>query len=185
MTERQWMPLMRTGLAVRMELLNDQQAKCNHSQGLDMLAGRGGLSPCEALAIADRRAWHRMDQGEAIKALEAIGSARLANDDPSSPNDLRAAGWSVAVHNDYKLADVAHTFWLMTKGNECRKGEGRTDAEALDQIRRQLVHCPHARTSWRADMSSGTCEDCGSKVSPAVAQDAGGVPTGAGQDAGG
>ena len=52
-----------------------------------------------------------------------------------APDDLRAAGWSVAVHNDYRLNGVAHTFWLMTKGDRCVKGEGRTDAEALAQIR--------------------------------------------------
>jgi hypothetical protein len=58
--------------------------------------------------------------------------------DPAKPDDLRALGWSVAVHNDYRLNGVRHTFWLMTKGNECLKGEGITDAEALDRIRDQL-----------------------------------------------
>lgn len=59
-----------------------------------------------------------------------------------SPDDLRAVGWTVGVHNDYRLGGEAHTFWLMTRGDECRKGEGRTDAEALDQIRRQLAPQP-------------------------------------------
>lgn len=52
-----------------------------------------------------------------------------------SPEDLRAAGWSVAAHNDYRLSGKRFTFWLMTKGVRCLKGEGSTDAEALDQIR--------------------------------------------------
>lgn len=56
----------------------------------------------------------------------------------ASPNDLRAAGWSVAVHNDYRLNGEAHTFWLLTHpSGRYAKGEGRTDAEALDQIRKQ------------------------------------------------
>ena len=47
--------------------------------------------------------------------------------------EIRAAGWAVAVHNDYRLNGEAHTFWLFTHSDEGRyvKGEGRTDAEAL------------------------------------------------------
>jgi hypothetical protein len=58
-----------------------------------------------------------------------------------SPHDLRAAGWVVAVHNDYKFSGKPMTFWLLTKqvpGSQfplCLKGEGATDREALDQIR--------------------------------------------------
>jgi hypothetical protein len=40
----------------------------------------------------------------------------------------------VAVHNDYRLNGIQHTFWLMTKGEIALKGEGRTDLEALQQI---------------------------------------------------
>jgi hypothetical protein len=55
--------------------------------------------------------------------------------DPSSPTDIREAGWMVAVHNDYRQAGVLYTFWLFAKDGRCVKGEGRTDAEALDQVR--------------------------------------------------
>jgi len=45
---------------------------------------------------------------------------------------LRAAGWSVAVHNDYVLDGRLRTFWLLTrKGGTCAKGEGLDDAAAL------------------------------------------------------
>ena len=30
---------------------------------------------------------------------------------------IRAAGWVVACHNDYRLGGAAHTFWLFTKGD--------------------------------------------------------------------
>jgi hypothetical protein len=56
-----------------------------------------------------------------------------------SADDLRADGWSVAVHNDYTLDGKAHTFWLFTKGPLALKGEGRTDAEALDKVRTQAT----------------------------------------------
>jgi len=56
----------------------------------------------------------------------------------NSADDIRAEGWTVAVHNDYRLHGVNHTFWLFTKGTSCTKGEGSTDAEALNQIRVSL-----------------------------------------------
>ena len=56
----------------------------------------------------------------------------------SNPDDIRAAGWMVAVHNDYRQNGERYTFWLFTKGDRAVKGEGRTDAEALNEIRRKL-----------------------------------------------
>ena len=53
-------------------------------------------------------------------------------------DDLRDRGWSVAVHNDYQQNGERFTFWLMTKNNHAVKGEGRTDVEALNQIRQSL-----------------------------------------------
>ncbi len=61
--------------------------------------------------------------------------AQIAAAARSSPNDLRALGWVVAVHNDYRLDGVDHTFWLLTKNGRAVKGEGKSDAEALDEIR--------------------------------------------------
>ena len=64
----------------------------------------------------------------------------------SSPDDIRAAGWTVAIHNDYQQDCLPHTFWLFTmKANMFPggdgwyvMGEGRTDAEALDVVREKL-----------------------------------------------
>lgn len=53
-------------------------------------------------------------------------------------DDLRNQGWTVAVHNDYRLHGEAHTFWMFTKGDRALKGEGRTDQEALAQIVAQI-----------------------------------------------
>jgi len=57
----------------------------------------------------------------------------------SSPDDIRAEGWSVAIHNDYHLDGESYTFWLFTKGDRAVKGEGHTDAEALDAVRAALT----------------------------------------------
>lgn len=54
-----WMPIMGTGLAVRMDLLDERQAQINHGQSLDRLAERGGLGADEALDLAARRQWVR------------------------------------------------------------------------------------------------------------------------------
>lgn len=58
----------------------------------------------------------------------------------SSPDDLRALGWTVAVHNDYQIKGRKMTFWLFTfpGTDRCVKGEGHTDAQALDEIREKL-----------------------------------------------
>jgi hypothetical protein len=56
----------------------------------------------------------------------------------SVPDDIRARGWTVAVHNDYQQGGTPHTFWLFTKDGRYLKGEGRTDHEALNQVREQL-----------------------------------------------
>jgi hypothetical protein len=54
-------------------------------------------------------------------------------------DDLRAKGWSVAVHNDYRQGGKLYTFWLVTSpGGRWLKGEGATDSEALDEIRQKL-----------------------------------------------
>jgi len=57
---------------------------------------------------------------------------------PNSPDDIRVAGWMVAVHNDYRQDSELHTFWLFTKGDRAVKGEGKSDAEALNEVRRKL-----------------------------------------------
>ena len=57
----------------------------------------------------------------------------------ASPDDIRQKGWMVAVHNDYRLNGVFHTFWLFTKGSHSVKGEGLTDAEALDRVREAIL----------------------------------------------
>jgi len=49
-------------------------------------------------------------------------------------NRLRADGWSVAVHNDYRQDGESHTFWMFARDGRCIKGEGRTDAQALEEV---------------------------------------------------
>lgn len=63
-------------------------------------------------------------------------------EDINRPDDLRERGWSVAVHNDYRMMGESYTFWLFTKDGRAVKGEGRTDGEALDRIRAQLIDGP-------------------------------------------
>lgn len=59
----------------------------------------------------------------------------------------------VAVHNDYRLNGELMTFWLFTTPDgRAVKGEGRTDAEALDQVRAALSS-PEAVGGW-SDMSN-------------------------------
>ncbi|AOG02861.1 hypothetical protein [Bosea sp. RAC05] len=59
--------------------------------------------------------------------------------DPAIADDIRALGWAVAVHNDYRLRGEAHTFWLFTKDGRAIKGEGLSDADALNQVRAEIA----------------------------------------------
>lgn len=67
-----WIPLIGTRLAVWSGLLCEQQAMRNHGQSLRRLAERGGLSPSEALAIAERRRWHCVETQCAIERLVEV-----------------------------------------------------------------------------------------------------------------
>jgi hypothetical protein len=66
---------------------------------------------------------------------------RLWHAERSTPADLRRAGLTVAVHNDYRQNGRSCTFWLFTVEHEGRTialvGEALTDEEALDKIRAQ------------------------------------------------
>ena len=42
---------------------HERQAISNHSQSLERLAQRGGLSPCEALAVIEGRSWGSIKPG--------------------------------------------------------------------------------------------------------------------------
>lgn len=62
----------------------------------------------------------------------------------SNAGDLRAKGWDVAIHNDYRLHGVRHTFWLLTRKLKCGMtvavvGEGDDDDDALDKIRQHIM----------------------------------------------
>ncbi len=68
--------------------------------------------------------------------------------------DLRARGWVVAVHNDYRLLGTHHTFWLFTRDGIALKGEGLSDVEAVAQVRAQVEALgapPSEKTTYQDD----------------------------------
>lgn len=58
----------------------------------------------------------------------------------STPADLRAKGFRVVAHNDYHVERGFRTYWAITTrhGGECFIGEGGSDEEALDIIRKKI-----------------------------------------------
>lgn len=58
-------------IALPWEMLFPHQAQAirNHSQDLQMLASRGGLSACEAVAVLEDRRWSRMGEPDAHARL--------------------------------------------------------------------------------------------------------------------
>lgn len=58
---------------------HEQQAMKNHYQTLERLAERGGLSPCEAVAIIEDRKWHRMDKKAAEDRLMELCAGQASD----------------------------------------------------------------------------------------------------------
>ena len=73
--------------------------------------------------------------GERATAAEAQLAAAL----DASPQDIRAMGWYVAAHNDYKLYGEPRTFWFFRKNGRCIKGDGLSDTKALNDVRAALA----------------------------------------------
>ena len=82
----------------------------------------------------------RNEETMGAQLADARDEVRRLRDQTAAPDDLRAKGWRVAAHNDYRLGGDFRTFWLMTHNDSGRflRGEGSTDAIALDSIREQL-----------------------------------------------
>lgn len=140
------------------------KAACGYAGGLGPEGLRTKLDNI-ANAASGARWW--IDMESRIRAVDESGRDRLDMDAvrtvlqttadwltfeanrasrASSPDDLRAQGLTVAVHNDYRQNGHPHTFWLFTTPESVAiKGEGRTDAEALNQVRAQLTELRNGR----------------------------------------
>lgn len=116
------------------------------------------LKPCPSEALEALRNQTQLDMdgcmvGVSRQALDEVldyvnSYARRASPTPPATEGwgeregalarLRAAGWSVAVHNDYRLNGVPATFWLFTHPNgRWIKGEGESDDAALCEAESQ------------------------------------------------
>ena len=51
---------------------HEERVMTNHHQSLERLAERGGLAPCEILAIVEDRRWKTMDIQDAIDKLRGL-----------------------------------------------------------------------------------------------------------------
>lgn len=74
MINHAYMPIIGTPFAVRLDVLNERQALRNHSQSLEQLKERGGLSWCEAAAVAGSRPWRSMTDTDAIEELHSVAA---------------------------------------------------------------------------------------------------------------
>lgn len=83
----EYMPIMRTGMMVRMSLLDENQALINHGQTLSRLKERGGISACEALAIAEKRKWKFQSAPECMTILQKLA------EDECPTIDLAVESW--------------------------------------------------------------------------------------------
>ena len=85
-------------------------------------------------------------------------------------NDLRAQGWAVAIHNDYRLGGEFKTFWLFTCSNgKWVKGEGSTDDQALEEVWRQVT-TPHCSLCLQPRTGLSVSTEYGEVCSGCIAQ---------------
>jgi len=93
--------------------------------------------------LEGRLALSEADLAAAREALlEAVDDSIEFPDDTSADilDALRRNGWMVAVHNDYRLDGVSHTFYLFTHpAGIWAKGEAETDVVALDRARSEAI----------------------------------------------
>jgi hypothetical protein len=111
------------------------------------------------------------DDDHAEECLSCYAARALADTDPGQATPpaaahrlarLRSAGWTVAVHNDYRLNGKPFTFWLFTheKSGRFAKGEGATDDEALAAVEVMAT----AGTGSDDDVPTATCPRCKAEV---------------------
>lgn len=66
-----------------------KQAIRNHSQSLERLHERGGLSWCEAAAVLEDRPWHKMDKDQARQRVLEIVAAMTPTPSTAEPSVAR------------------------------------------------------------------------------------------------
>jgi hypothetical protein len=91
-------------------------------------------------------------------------------------DELRGRGWSVAVHNDYRLNGQSMTFWLFTSESTGRfaKGEGHTDQDALDQVLASIAPSPAAADAGEVrKLYTIACAWCGKDIATKVTREDG------------
>lgn len=117
------------------------------------LARTFGVDKLEAENRALRQRVAELEQQLATKYWEGVAeeNGRLREDNAtyrarisetphqaSIPDDIRAAGWMVAVHNDYTHGGEPFTFWGFSRDDRWVKGEGYEDADALERVRQAI-----------------------------------------------
>lgn len=82
------------GAKIDWQLVADHgsQAEKNHSQTVERLAQRGGLSWCELYAVLHNKRWEKMDQNEALIACRALEARYLSALSPTPEAPAPALG---------------------------------------------------------------------------------------------
>jgi len=138
----------------------------------------GDYPPCDTCKQPlDYMPWHYSEGDN--RHLHACDECWDKRQSQGVPDDLRAKGLSVAVHNDYRLNGDAYTFWLFTDSEGMSyKGEGRTDADALNAVR-ALLSTPAAPQAdeiepdllWDYDNGEDSGQDSAYELADYCAQD--------------
>lgn len=114
---------------------HEERAQRNHGQTLAELARRGGLAPCEMLAVVEGRKWRRMSDADAVAQLKS----KLAP--PAQPVRPEGDG----ARDDLKKwpCDDPGCEWCAERASirsEAAAVEHRRIVERLRELGKQLQH---------------------------------------------
>lgn len=125
---------IRGGPAIAWYLMtpHERQAQRNHDQTLRRLAERGGLSPCEAVAVLEDRDWRSMPDAEAKAALQGYIDADLRAKLHAAEADLVFARQALQMLKPYLRHHVICAPSLAgTRGVEADRPTCRCEVTAL------------------------------------------------------
>lgn len=134
------MPIMRTGLYIRFDVLDEKQAKINHGQTLERLAERGGLSACEALAIAEKRKWVSGTLSESITALSIIAKANA----PGTTQELSARQFADWIESQPQDREPSTLRGVLAEAQKHYDAEKQKTASAMTATMAPACHAMKA-----------------------------------------
>lgn len=111
---------------------HELQALRNHAQGLDRLASKGGVTPCEAVAIIEGLLWHRMPFSEARDTLMGYVRKAMGSINFREPGEFGEGATLRVEPTDIKRDPIREALELVRNMRDGRAGNTRYNFNKLE-----------------------------------------------------